>query len=79
MAHVILGIIADKLSAAGWSWGYCSAVTRTAGVGSLMPHRKRRQRYIVHSDELLSAFLEPGAERGYSQREILAPGADQTH
>jgi hypothetical protein len=21
-------IIADKLSAAGWSWGYCSAVTR---------------------------------------------------
>ena len=26
-------IIADKLSAAGWSWGYCSAVTRQAGVG----------------------------------------------
>jgi len=21
-------IIADKLSAAGWSWGYCSAVTK---------------------------------------------------
>jgi hypothetical protein len=21
-------IIADKLSAAGWSWGYCSTVTR---------------------------------------------------
>jgi len=21
-------IIADKLSAAGWSWGYCSAITR---------------------------------------------------
>jgi hypothetical protein len=21
-------IVADKLSAAGWSWGYCSAVTR---------------------------------------------------
>jgi len=20
--------VADKLSAAGWSWGYCSAVTR---------------------------------------------------
>jgi hypothetical protein len=33
-------IAADKLSAGGWSWGYCSAVT------------------IVHSDELLSAFLE---------------------
>jgi hypothetical protein len=23
-------IIADKLHAAGWSWGYCSAVTRLA-------------------------------------------------
>ena len=21
-------VVADKLSAAGWSWGYCSAVTR---------------------------------------------------
>jgi len=27
---------ADKLSAAGWSWGYCSAVTRQAGGGLLM-------------------------------------------
>ena len=33
-------IVADKLSAAGWSWGYCSAVTRNAGVGSLTPHRE---------------------------------------
>jgi len=24
-------IIADKLSAAGWSWGYCSAVTPRKG------------------------------------------------
>jgi len=37
-------VTADKLSAAGWSWGYCSV-----GEG---------RRYIVHSDELLSAFLE---------------------
>jgi hypothetical protein len=30
-------IIADKLRAAGWTWGYCSAVTRvTAGAGSSM-------------------------------------------
>jgi hypothetical protein len=29
--------IVDKLSAAGWSWGYCSAVTKMAGVGSLTP------------------------------------------
>jgi hypothetical protein len=49
-------IIADKLSAAGSSWGYCSAVTRQAGVGSLTPIAKVAA-YIVHSDELLSAFL----------------------
>jgi len=30
-------IIADKLSAAGWSWGYRSAVTRQAGGGLLKP------------------------------------------
>jgi hypothetical protein len=35
-------VIADKLSAAGWSWGYCSAVTEMAGVGSWMPHRRGR-------------------------------------
>jgi len=40
-------VTADKLSAAGWSWGYCSVDA----------HREGR-RYIVHSDELLSAFLE---------------------
>jgi hypothetical protein len=36
-------VIADKLHASGWSWGYCSAVTKDGC------------RYIVHSDELLSA------------------------
>jgi len=34
-------IIADKLSAAGWSWGYCSAVTRQTGGGLLTPVRER--------------------------------------
>jgi hypothetical protein len=43
-------IVADKLSAAGWSWGYSRAVIVDAH-GSV-------RRYIVHSDELLSAFLE---------------------
>ena len=45
--------IADKLSAAGWSWGYCSAVSRTAGVGLWTPTKN-----VVESDELLTAFLE---------------------
>ena len=50
-------IIADKLSAAGFSWGYCSAVTRDGWRWIVDAHREAR-RYIVHSDELLSAFLE---------------------
>ena len=50
-------IVADKLSAAGWSWGYCGAVTRDGRRWIVDAHRDGR-RYIVHSDELLSAFLE---------------------
>jgi hypothetical protein len=50
-------IVADKLSAAGVSWGYCSAVTRDGWRWIVDTHRKGR-RYIVRSDELLSAFLE---------------------
>ena len=50
-------VIADKLSAAGWSWGYCSAVTRDGWRWIADTHRDGR-RCIVHSDELLSVFLE---------------------
>jgi len=50
------GIIADKLSA-GWSWGYCSAVTRDGWRWIVDAHRGDGRRYIVHSDELPSAFL----------------------
>jgi hypothetical protein len=49
-------IIADKLSAAGWAWEYCSA-TREGGRW-IVAARKNGQCHIVHSDELLSAFLE---------------------
>ena len=49
-------IVADKLSAAGWSWGYCSAVTRDGWRWIVDAHREGH-RYIVHSDELLSTFL----------------------
>ena len=50
-------IIADKLSKAGWTWGYCSAVTRD-GWRCVVDARGEGCRYIVESDELLSAFLE---------------------
>ena len=50
-------LIADKLTTAGVSWGYCSAVTRDGWCWIVDAHCEGR-RYIVHSEELLSAFLE---------------------
>ena len=50
-------LIADKLSAADWSRGYCSVVTQHGWRWIVDAHRDGR-RYVVHSDELLSAFLE---------------------
>jgi hypothetical protein len=50
-------IIADNLSAAGWSWGYCSADTH-GWRWVVDAYKNNGKRYIVQSDELLSAFLE---------------------
>ena len=50
-------IVADKLRAAGCSSGYYSAVTRD-GWHWIVDGRCEGRRYIVHSDELLTAFLE---------------------
>jgi hypothetical protein len=50
-------VIADKLSVASWAWAYCSAVTRDGWRWIVDAHGSGR-RYIVHSDELLSVFLE---------------------
>ena len=51
-------IIAGKLSAGGWTWGYCSAVTRHGWRWIVDATRGDGRRYIVESDELLNAFLE---------------------
>jgi hypothetical protein len=51
-------IVGDKLSAAGFTWGYCSAVTRHGWRYIVDASRGDGRRYIVESDELLSAFLE---------------------
>ena len=53
-------IVADKLSAAGWSWGYCSSVTSHGWRWTVDAHKGDGKRYIVRSDELLRAFLELG-------------------
>jgi hypothetical protein len=55
----VLGIIADNLSKAGWSWGCVSAIDsegRTIWIADA--HRGDGKRYVVHADEKLSAFLE---------------------
>ncbi|MFL6546232.1 MAG: hypothetical protein ACJ8LM_13760 [Candidatus Udaeobacter sp.] len=52
-------IIADNLSKPGWSLGYVSAVDlegRTIWI--VDAHRGDGQRFIVRSDEKLTAFLE---------------------
>jgi hypothetical protein len=51
--------LADKLSASGWSWGCISAVDsegRTLWI--VDAHRDTSRRFVVRSDEKLTAFLE---------------------
>jgi hypothetical protein len=52
-------IIAYRLSNAGWSWGY-TLLTDSAGqkLFNVDAHRHDGRRYIVRTDELLTAFLE---------------------
>ena len=52
-------IIADRLSAAGWSWGCVLALDsngRTMWIA--YAHRDDGKRFIVHADDKLTAFLE---------------------
>jgi hypothetical protein len=51
--------IADELSKAGWSWDYVSAIDSTGRTLWIVDaHRDNGKRFVVRSDELLSAFLE---------------------
>jgi hypothetical protein len=52
-------IIADKLSASGWSWG-CSSHINLAGRVLFMADARRSngKRFVVSADEKLTAFLE---------------------
>jgi hypothetical protein len=52
-------IIADRLSAAGWSWGCVSAIDCEGRTISIVDaHRDDGRRFIVRADEKLSAFIE---------------------
>jgi hypothetical protein len=43
-------LIADKLTAAGWAWGYYRAVTRNGWRWTVDVYRGDGPRYIVQSD-----------------------------
>jgi hypothetical protein len=51
-------IIANQLSHAGWTWGYVSAVDARGKIYVVDAHRGDGNRFIVRSDELLTAFRE---------------------
>ncbi|HEY6154706.1 MAG TPA: hypothetical protein VIW07_13280 [Candidatus Udaeobacter sp.] len=51
-------IIADHLSAAGWTWGYSTVLTTRGVLHVVDACRRGAPRMIVRSDEKLSAFLE---------------------
>ena len=51
--------IAENLSKAGWSWGCVSAIDsngRTIWIADA--HRGDGKRFVVRSDEILTAFVE---------------------
>lgn len=51
-------IIADRLSQSGWSWGCAVVNTSGRNIFVVDAHRDGGGRYIVRSDEKLTAFLE---------------------
>ena len=52
-------IIADKLSKAGWSLGWVSAIDSEGRTTWIVDaHRDNGKRFVVRSDEILTAFLE---------------------
>jgi len=54
-------IIADNLSKAGWSWGCVSAVDSGGRTIFVADAHNDGQRFIVHADEKLTAFVELGS------------------
>ncbi len=51
-------IIADRLSKAGWSWGCVATVDREGRTIWVVAAERDGQRFIVHADEKLTAFIE---------------------
>jgi hypothetical protein len=71
-------LVADKLSKAGWSLGWVSAVDSEGRVIWIVDaHRDNGKRFVVRSDEMLSAFLE--LERITHELAVSALLGDDSH
>src|SRR5437773_2802974 len=58
-SETLLGIIADNLSKAGWSWGCVSAIDSSRRtIWIVDAHRGDGKRFVVRADEKLTVFLE---------------------
>jgi hypothetical protein len=62
-------IIADTLGKAGWSWGCVSTVDSRGRTIWIADAHRDGQRFIVHADEKLTAFIE--LEAACSQRAFI--------
>jgi len=52
-------LIADKLSKAGWSYGYLSTLdSEGRTIWIVDAHRDDGKRFIARSDEMLTAFIQ---------------------
>jgi hypothetical protein len=51
-------IIADRLSAAGWSWGCVSAIDTHGRTIWIVDAHREGTRFVVRADEKLTAFVE---------------------
>jgi hypothetical protein len=70
--------VADKLSKAGWSWGCVSAVdSESRTIWIVDAHRNDEKRFVIRSDEKLTAFLE--LERITHQLALLAVLGDDSN
>ena len=71
-------IVADKLSAAGWSWGYCSAVTPNGWRWIVDAYRSTLKYELVYHHRFawsLPIFMQPGDTKGDTSSALflLAP------
>ena len=51
-------IIGDNLSEAGWTWGCVASVDSEGRAIWVVAAERDGQRFIVHADEKLTAFIE---------------------